>query len=164
MPTWATYTACNIASMSVIHATRQALQINDQDYEVWGNLVEAYEWVGDRENASIHDFEGNRTSRTSGETEPSKTRRPRRCWLPCSPEAGRELRPCRRSRPHSPWPQIASMFSVKLLKAYERLGDRNRAIVYLRQALQKGFPPEQLNGDADLAGVIADPGFQTLHN
>jgi Flp pilus assembly protein TadD len=44
--------------------------------------------------------------------------------------------------------------------AYELFGERKRAIGYLRQALHEGFPAEQLNGNPDFAGILADPTFK----
>jgi eukaryotic-like serine/threonine-protein kinase len=145
-----------------IHATRQALQINDQDYEVWGNLVEAYEWVGDRENANIA------TSRAIELLERAVKQNPQ----DAEAEAMLAAMLARRGTRAEAMSKIKTSLALapdsqyvlcEVADAYERLGDRKRAIVYLQRALQRGFPPGQLNGDFDLVGVIADPGFQRLH-
>jgi eukaryotic-like serine/threonine-protein kinase len=45
--------------------------------------------------------------------------------------------------------------------AYEDIGDRRKALEYIRRALQKGYALDQVKNDPDLQGLIADPNFQT---
>jgi len=47
--------------------------------------------------------------------------------------------------------------------AYEVFGEQKRAIGYLRQALHEKFPAEQLNGNPDFAGILADPTFKVAN-
>ncbi len=44
-------------------------------------------------------------------------------------------------------------------EAYELMGDRQKAIEYLHQALSKGFPMDQIATDPELQSLIKDPHF-----
>lgn len=142
-----------------IAASQRALQLNDQHYEVWSNLSDAYEWIGDREKANSarqttlklveraiklnpQDAEAHAVLATllakSGLKE----------------KAVENIRTSLALSPNNPY------VLCDVADAYELLGDRKRAISYLRQALHEGFPAQDLNGNPDFAGILADPLFK----
>lgn len=142
-----------------IVATQKALEISDQDYEVWNNLAEDYDWVGNhnKANASRQQAIQLLEQAVSQNPQDEKAQASLAALLAKNGAKAQSLAKIQTSLALSPnsWYVLG-----EVADAYELLGDRQRAIKYLELALQNGFPPEQLNGDADLVGLLADPRFQ----
>jgi serine/threonine protein kinase/tetratricopeptide (TPR) repeat protein len=142
-----------------IDASQEALSINDQDYEVWNNLSEAYDWIGDEKKAS--------TARQKAivlleravkqNSQDADAQAVLGALLAKNGLKTQALSKIQTSLALSPNSQYVL---CEAADAYELLGDRQQAIKYLELALQNGYPQEQLNGDHDLVGVVADPAFQ----
>jgi len=45
-------------------------------------------------------------------------------------------------------------------EAYEKLGDRTRALYYIHQSLQKGYGLAALKNNLDLQSLLSDPRFR----
>jgi serine/threonine-protein kinase len=142
-----------------IDASQKALHLNDQDYEVWNNLAEAYEWIGDDEKASVARAKALELLERIVKQNPrdSDAQAVLAALLAKNGLKAQALSKIQTSLALSPNSQYVL---CEVADAYELLGDRQRAIKYLELALQNGYPPEQLNGDHDLVGVLADPGFR----
>jgi eukaryotic-like serine/threonine-protein kinase len=140
-------------------ATKEALQLNDQDYDVWNNLTQAYEALGDENNA-----------RESREQAIKLAERAIRLNSQDSDAyatlatlfAKQHLRESAISSIHTALalaPKEQSVLS-EVAAAYEILGDRKLAMRYLALAIQSGYPTQQLNADSNLQRIAEDPAFK----
>jgi len=142
-----------------IAASRKALELNDQHYEVWSNLSDAYQWIGDKENA-------NSTRQTTiklleraiklnpQDAEAHAALAALLAKNGLKEKAVENIQTSLALSPNNPY------VLCDVANTYELLGDRKRAISYLKQALHEGFPAEDLNGNPDFAGILADPALK----
>jgi serine/threonine protein kinase/tetratricopeptide (TPR) repeat protein len=142
-----------------IAASQKALQLNDQHYEVWSNLADAYEWVGDKEKAkSTRQTTVKLVERAiklnpqDAEAHAALAALFAKAGL--KEKADENIQTSLALSPNNPY------VLCDVADAYELLGDRKRAIDYLRQALHEGFPAEDLNGNPDFSGILADAAFK----
>jgi serine/threonine protein kinase/tetratricopeptide (TPR) repeat protein len=142
-----------------IAASRQALQLNDQHYDVWNNLADAYEWTGDKEKArSTRQTTVKLVERAiklnpqDAEAHAALAALFAKAGL--KEKADENIQTSLALSPDNPY------VLCDVADAYELLGDRKRAISYLRQALHNGFPAEQLNANPDFSGILADPALK----
>jgi serine/threonine-protein kinase len=142
-----------------IDASQKAIRINDQDYEVWNNLAEAYEWVGDEEKASSARKKAiellDRAVKQNSQDANAQA-----VLAALLAKSGLKLQALSKIQTSLALSPNSQYVLCEVADAYELLGNRQEAIKYLELALQNGYPPEQLNGDHDLVGVIADPAFR----
>lgn len=139
-------------------ASQKALQMNDEDYNVWNNLTDAYEALGQRQQASASrnraialaekavqlnsqdaDARATLAALFAGAGEPDKAVVSLRASLLLAPNSPSVL--------------------AEVADAYESLGSRRQAITYLKRALKFGLARDQLNGDPLLSTIAADPDF-----
>jgi len=139
-------------------ATERALQMNDEDYEVWNNLVLAYEALGDEVKASAA------RKRTISLTERALTVNPKNAeghsmlasLLAQSHVRDGVLTNIRDAVALAPKDQSVL---EEVADAYECLGERRLAIKYLQAALRNGLPPVLIDTDIYLHKVSIDPQF-----
>jgi eukaryotic-like serine/threonine-protein kinase len=141
-----------------IDSSKKALQINDQDYEVWNNLMEAYEWIGDDKEANVARKRAIQLLERAVKQNAQDAEAEATLAALLAKSGAREVavEKIHTSLALSPDSQYVL---CEVADAYEALGDRRKAIEYLRQAFHKGLPQEQVNGDPDLSAVLADPAF-----
>jgi serine/threonine protein kinase/tetratricopeptide (TPR) repeat protein len=133
--------------------TLKALQLNDQDYDVWNNLAEDYEWMGDGANAktardktmkllkeaiAVNPGDGDGTALEA-------------VLLAKAGERGKAIEKIQEALALSPDSQ-SSLASVA--DAYAILGDRPLATIYIRRALSKGLATEQLKSDPYIKEIV----------
>ena len=139
-------------------ATEKALQLNDDNFEVWNNLLQYYEALGDNRGARMA------RKRTLALVERSlavnENNSEARSLL-ASLDAKDHLRPdaLRNIRAALVLAPSDQTVLSNIADAYECLGDRKHAVRYLHQALQNGYPVLQINPDIYLRRVFADPSF-----
>jgi eukaryotic-like serine/threonine-protein kinase len=163
-PDYATY--ANLGSLYEIQhrfddsiaACQKALSLNDQSYDVWNTLTAAYEWKGENQkaitsrkkaldlleqrirlNPQDQDAMATLAALVAKNGQKDKALQAIQTALALSPESAYVL--------------------AEAADVYELLGDRQRAIGYLNQALVHGLAADQLSGDPELQGVITDPHF-----
>jgi eukaryotic-like serine/threonine-protein kinase len=139
--------------------TEKALQLNDKEYVVWGNLAIAYEGLHDKEKeGKAWDHEIALLEQTVHDT-------PRDAFA----QANLGLLYAKKNLREKAIPRIQSALALapddaKVLEsvgeAYEDLGDRTQALQYLEQSLQKGFALTDLKNIPDLQGPLSDPRFR----
>jgi serine/threonine-protein kinase len=140
-------------------ATEKALQLNDKDFIVWGNLVAAYDGLKDdaKVNAAL-DKE-----------------------IPLLEEAARssprdavvQIRLgaiyARKKQPEKALARVQTALTLSpddsyvlatAGETYERLGDRTHALQYIEKALQKGYSLQSLKSDPFFHGLLSDPNFR----
>ena len=139
-------------------ATRKALELNDKDYMVWNNLVVASEWLNDKDTAAAA----------------------RKRMLPLVTQAA-TLKPqdanvqsflamiyAESNAPDKALAHVETSLALapddahvlsNVAIAYEMLHDRRHALEYVRRALQKGLPLNEVTTDPDMQQLLKDPNF-----
>ena len=168
-PTYAAY--ANLGSLYMnqkrygesAEMTRNALKLNDKDYRVWNNLLVAYRWIKDDENArpvrektltlleehvSLHPQDANGQSLLSNFYAENKQREKALLHI----EAALALAP----KDPSVLADIA--------ESYDDLSDRKRALQYAHESLKNGFTLAHLQSRPALQGLLADPSFRSGGN
>jgi serine/threonine protein kinase/tetratricopeptide (TPR) repeat protein len=142
-----------------VKASQEALQLNDQSYDVWSNLTAAYEWLGDNvkangaRNKAIELLErAVKLDPQNGEAQATLAALYAKNGL-----RDRAINGIQISLALSPKNQYAL---AQVADAYELLGDRQNAIKYLEEALASGLVRGQLNEDPEIQKVLSDPGFK----
>ncbi len=141
------------------NAEEKALELNDKNYLVWGNLAIAYEGLKDSGKAGrARDREITLLEQAAGDN-------PRDAAMQADLGllyAKKKLREKAISRIQS-----ALVFSPDdpnvletVGEAYEDLGDRARALQYIEKSLQKGYVFAALKNIPDLQGLLSDPSFR----
>ena len=138
--------------------TEKALQLNDNDYQVWNNLLGDYEWLKDDVKAEAV------TKRMLPLVEQAVKLKPQDAAAQSilavlhakSGKRGEALGEVQTSLALAPDdPGVLS----NIVDVYELVGDRRHAIEYLQRALQKGFTLDQAKTDPDIQALLHDPGF-----
>jgi serine/threonine protein kinase/tetratricopeptide (TPR) repeat protein len=142
-----------------ISASRKALQLNDQHYEVWNNLADAYEWIGDKEKANSSRQTTVKLLERAIKLNPQDAEAHAAlaalfAKAGLKEKADGNIQTSLALSPNNPY------VLCDVAEAYELFGERKRAISYLRQALHNGLPAEDLNANPAFAGILADATFK----
>jgi eukaryotic-like serine/threonine-protein kinase len=140
-------------------ATEKALQLNDKDYVVWGNLATAWEGLKDQAK------ENQARDRQITLLEPAALDNPRDALVQANLGmlyGKKKMREKAISRIQSALalaPDDPSVLAT-VGEAYEDLGDRVQALQYIEKSLQKGYDLADLKNTPDLQGLLSDPSFR----
>jgi eukaryotic-like serine/threonine-protein kinase len=142
-------------------ATEKALQLNDKDFMVWGNLVAAYDGLKDdaKSNAAL--------ARELPLLEEAARSSPRDASVQY--RLGDIYARQKQTQKALARAQAAVALSPNdayvlqgVAGIYERLGDRSRAVSFVNRAIQKGYSLQALKNDALFTSVISDPNFRPV--
>jgi serine/threonine-protein kinase len=145
-----------------IAATKKALEINDQDYNVWDNLATAYEWVGDGQQATFARKQAIVLLERAVKENPQDAEAEATLAALLAKNGSRAEAMARIQTSLALSPNNQNVL-CEIGSAYESLGNRKKAILYLQRALRRGLAPEVLDGSPDLAKVKADQTFRHTH-
>ena len=140
-------------------ATEKALQLNDKDYVVWGNLEFSYEGLKDQGRA------GKALDRQMPLLEQAALDTPRdavvqsRLGLLYAKKNFREKAISRIQSALVLSPDDPNVL-VNAGEGYECLGDRAQALRYIEKGIQKGYSLAEIKRSPDLLGLLADPNFR----
>jgi serine/threonine-protein kinase len=143
------------------NATEKALQLNDRDYVVWGNLAIAYEGLNDKSReGKAWDHEIVLLEQAVRDT-PRDALAQSILGLIYAKKKMRE-----KSIPHIQSALALSPDDPDVLEgagqAYEDLGEHAQALQYIEKSLQKGYSLAAVRNTPDLQGVISDPNFRPI--
>ena len=140
-------------------AVEKALQLNDKNYIVWGNLAIAYEGLGEKDKAA------NAWDRELALLEQETQTNPRDPVVQADLGllyAKKKMR--EKAISHIESAIVLSPDDATVLEAvgeaYEDLGDRKQALLNIEKSLQKGNSLANLKSVPDLRSLLADPAFQ----
>ncbi len=136
-----------------------ALRQNDGDYRVWGSLGATYDLLPGMEAVADSAY------RQAAELADAQVRvnphNPRLLVLLAQyralsgePETARRLLE-RLEQTHPEWADVLFYLSG----TYEILGEREKALLAARKAMQAGYPPDTWRGEPSLEALVADPEF-----
>jgi len=140
-------------------ALEKALQMNDKDFLVWGNLMLAYQGLGNKEKEAMA------RDRELALLEQATIANPRdgdvQSYLALL-YAQKKMREKSLSRIQTALalaPDDATVLE-NVGEAYEDLGDRSHALQYVEMGLQKGYGLAAIKNNRDLKDLISDPNFK----
>jgi eukaryotic-like serine/threonine-protein kinase len=139
--------------------TEKALQMNDRDFIVWSNLVEAYE--GMKDEAKMHaalNYELPLLEAAS-QSSPRDATVQFRLGQAYAIKGQYSKALARAQSALALLPDDANVL-VNVGEIYERVGDRKHAIEYVEKSLQKGYTLQQLKSDAVFQNLLSDPNFR----
>ena len=141
-------------------SVERALQLNDKDYLVWGNLAIAYEGLKNPGKASAA------RDREISLLEEAVQRTPRDAVL----QANLGLLYAQKKMRDQAISHIQSALALSpddanvlesAGEAYEHLGDRAQALRCIKKALDKGYSLESMKANPDLKALLSDPNFRS---
>lgn len=140
-------------------ATQKALEINDQDYTVWANLVIALEWLKEKDKAAAA------RERELVLAEQSEKRMPKDAEIQSLLGFLYAMKGRRSDAlAHVNAALALSRDDPEILEtiggAYEALGDRATAMQFVEKSVQEGYPLTQLRSDPDVQALLSDPRFR----
>lgn len=139
-----------------------ALDINDHDYAVWGNLASANQWIPGKQDEAQLNFE-----RAIELAEEKKKVNPNDPDL-ISRLAGYYAKVKNREQALKHITQALDMApkNVQVMyrvgSAYEQLGDRNKALLWIGNALENGYSRSEIENQPELRDLVADAKYQEL--
>ena len=139
--------------------TEKALQRNDNNYLVWNNLVNAYEWLNQKPKAAAARQRVIELAEKAIKLNPQDATAQAKlasiyAKQNMSEKASAHVQTALALAPDDPF------ILEDVAGAFEKLGDRSQAIKNALRAVQKGYPLEQLANDHDMQNVIRDPNFR----
>jgi len=140
-------------------AEKKALDLNDRDYLVWGNLAIAYEGLKDNVNASKARDRELALLEQSAQTNPRDAVVQANLALLYAQKKMREKSISRIQSALVLSPEDANVLE-NVGQAYEDLGDRVLALQYIEKSVQKGYSLSDLRTIQDLQGLLSDSRFR----
>jgi Tfp pilus assembly protein PilF len=140
-------------------ATEQALKIDNRDYMVWNNLMLAYQQLKEDSKAEAA---RRRTEQLAEQVVTAKPQDAMAYSMLARLYAMDKLPEKSRSRVQTALalaPEDPNVLS-EVGEAYELMGNRQQALKYIHQSLQKGYALEDLISDPTLQALVADPNFR----
>jgi serine/threonine protein kinase/tetratricopeptide (TPR) repeat protein len=139
--------------------TEKALQLNSNDYLVWNNLIVAYEWLNEIRKANLARVQMLEALQRYIKVQPQDALAQSLLAIlyadnKLRQEAIIRMQTAEALAPNDP--QVIENIGI----AYEKLGERMKAINYIGEAVRKGVPLDQLKNDPNLRRLLADPDFQ----
>ncbi len=140
-------------------AEEKALQLNDKDYLVWGNLSIAYEGLKDKgKMGQAQDHEIALLEKAAQDT-PRDASVQSTLGLLYARKKMREKAISRIQSALALLPEDPGVLE-NAGQAYEVLGERAQALQYIEKSLQKGYALAALKNTPDLQGLLSDPSFR----
>jgi tetratricopeptide (TPR) repeat protein len=140
-------------------AVEKALQLNDKNYLVWGNLAIAYEGLHEKDKAAKAWDRELALLEQAAQTSPRDSIVQADLGLLYAKKKMRD-----RAISHIQSALVLSPDDANVLEAvgeaYEDLGDRSQALQNIEKSLQKGNSLANLKSVPDLQGLLSDPGFR----
>jgi|HubBroStandDraft_6_1064221.scaffolds.fasta_scaffold00683_6 serine/threonine protein kinase/tetratricopeptide (TPR) repeat protein len=141
----------------------KAVQLNDQDYMVWNNLLTAYQILKQRDKANAARARLMQLLEQRVKASPQDAMAEARLGVVYAEENLHEkaLERVQAALALSPDdPTILASAGI----AYEDIGNRPVAISYIEKALNKGYSFAQVKDEPDLQNLFSDPNFHPTSN
>jgi tetratricopeptide (TPR) repeat protein len=139
--------------------SQKALQLNDKNYLVWGNLMNAYQALNQKDQADAARDRAIALLEDTVKLKPQNAVAQASLALFYSQKGLREKAITRIQAALARAPDDPNVLELAG-ESYENLGDRPRALEYIEKALQKGYSLDDLKSSTDLQGVLSDPNFR----
>jgi eukaryotic-like serine/threonine-protein kinase len=138
---------------------RKAVELNDQDWRVLANLMEAYRWLKDTDKSrQIHD-KYVRLLEQSAAAAPADTNTQASLGIVYS-ESGQRQKALECVKSALASGAKDGFVLAGVAQVYENLGDRKRAVQFALDSLANGASLQELQHRLGLQGVLSDPSFR----
>ena len=138
--------------------TEKALQLNDNNYLVWNNLVSAYEWLKESQKAAEARARVIELAEKTAKLNPQDAIAQSKLASLYGRQKMRDKATQCTQAALALSPDDGSVLG-DIATSYEYLGERNQALEYARRAIQKGYAVEQFTNDPDMQNLVRDPKF-----
>jgi serine/threonine-protein kinase len=139
--------------------TEKALQLNDQNYLVWNNLVNAYVQLREQDKASAARERVIQRAERSAQLNPQDALVQGKLAYLYARQDSRVKALARAQTALALSPDDPAVLA-DVGDAYEVMGERQLALKYIQQAIEKGYPTQQIINDPDMQSLILDPSFR----
>ena len=140
-------------------ATEKALQLNDKNYRVWENLAVAYERLNQNDKASAARERELAVLQAEAKVEPKDAVLQSFLGLLYSKKDMREDADSHLQTALAITGEDQDVLE-NAAEAYEHMGRHHEAVQYLKKAVAKGYPMEDLRTNPAVASLLADPSFR----
>jgi tetratricopeptide (TPR) repeat protein len=140
-------------------ATRQALKINDKNWLVWDNLLQSSLWLGEKslaQDARVHTLEL-LTAYVAQHADEATPLANLACFYAEDHQREKALAELNGALALAP---KDSEVLLRAAEVYKDLGDRKRALEYIREGLNNGATPDDVRGRYGLGELMSDASFQ----
>lgn len=167
-PSYAAYT--NLGNLMLLEqrgaeaedALKQALKIHANDYNTWSSLVMAYEWQNKTADAAEARHHAITLAEQAVKLQPTDAFAQSTLAYLYAEDKQRENALARIQAALALSPNDPNVL-VNAGQAYENLGDRAKALEYIKEALQKGYPLTQVQAEPTLQKLLQDPALHLPH-
>ncbi len=139
--------------------TEKALQLNDQNYLVWNNLLNAYVQLKENDKAAATRERVIQLAERAAHLNPQDALVQAKLAYLYARQSSRTKALARIQTALALSPDDPAVLD-DVGDAYETLGERPLAIKYVERAVQKGYPIQQVKNDPDMQNLILDPNFR----
>jgi len=139
--------------------TEKALQLNDQNYLVWNNLVNAYVKLKEKDKAAAAGARVIQLAEKSAQLNPQDALAHAKLANIYARQNSRVLALARIQTALALSPEDPAILD-DVANTYELLGERSLALKYVQKALERGYPAQQVIDDPDMQSLILDPDFR----
>lgn len=139
--------------------TEKALQINDNDFEVWYNLLQCYRWLKQDDKATAAAEKVTKLLEGLVQTKPQDAQIQSALGMMYASQEKRDKAVSRIDAALALAPKDTRVLA-DAGEAYEDLGDRTQALRYLHESITAGYTLDDLKGRPELQAVLIDPSFR----
>jgi eukaryotic-like serine/threonine-protein kinase len=142
--------------------TEKALALNSNDYQVWNNLVIAYEWLKQPDKANAARTRMQLLAEAAVKTRPQDAAAHAYLAVIYAHSQQREKAADHARTALALSPDDPAVLA-NIAEAYDLLGQRKDAVSVFLSALKKGYSWDSAKTDPDLQGLLTDPAFKDHH-
>jgi serine/threonine-protein kinase len=142
--------------------TEKALALNSNDYQVWNNLVIAYEWLKQPDKANAARTRMQLLAEEAVKTRPQDAGAHAYLAVIYAHTKQREKAVDHARTALAVSPDDPAVLA-NVAEAYDLLGQRAEAVPIFQSALKKGYSWDSAKTDPDLQGLLTDPAFKDHH-
>jgi serine/threonine protein kinase/tetratricopeptide (TPR) repeat protein len=139
--------------------TEKALQLNSNDYLVWGNLIVAYERLRESEKLAFANKQLQEHLEHAVEVKPQDAMAQSLLAMVYADQKRRQISLVRIQTALALAPDNPEILENVAI-AYEKRGERSQSLMYLSQAIKKGLSLDDATNEPRLQFVVNDPEFQ----
>jgi eukaryotic-like serine/threonine-protein kinase len=139
--------------------SQKALQLNDKNYLVWANLMSAYQYLGQKDNAAVARKRAIALLEETVKLTPDDALSQVSLASLYAQEGLRDQATTRVQAALTRSPDDPNILELAG-ETYENLGDRRHALEYIEKALKRGYSLDDLKDSPDLQELLSDPNFR----
>ena len=141
--------------------TEKAIQLNDKDYLVWANLINAYAWLKETDKLDAARSRELELLEQTAKTKPNDAQVQATLAVLYAQKKMKDRALARVQTALVLAPEDPTVL-VTVGGVYEFLGDRKEAIQFIQKGMGKGYTLDDLQRDPDMQALLTDPSFKPI--